>query len=104
MLDNDSTPTSIMCLYQNFMAHCHHCSILAYLQYFKVYTNLNTLTMSITFQSHHLNIADETLDPSEVNGKTSTDLRGSQIPSFIAAFIHFCQPNDKLLINAQDIT
>lgn len=60
--------------------------------------------MHITFQSHHLNIAGETLDPFKVHGKTPTDLRRSQILSFIAAFIHFCQPNDKLLINAQDIT
>lgn len=51
--------------------------------------------MHITFQSCHFNIAGETLNPFKVNGKTPTDLGGSQIPPFIAAFIHFCQPNDK---------
>lgn len=64
----------------------------------------NTLTMHITFQSHHLNILGETLNPLKVNGKTPTDLRRSQILSFVAAYIHFCQPYDKLLIKAQDIT
>lgn len=59
--------------------------------------------MHVTFQSHHLNIEGETLGPLKVSGKTPTNLR-SQILSFIAAFIHSCQPNDKLLINAEDIT
>lgn len=59
--------------------------------------------MHITFQSHHLNIVGETLGPLKVSGKTPTNLR-SQTLSFIAAFIHFCQPNEKLLINSQDIT
>lgn len=58
--------------------------------------------MHITFQSHHLNILGETLYPLKVNGKTPTDLR-SQILSFVAAYIHFCQPYDKWLIKAQNI-
>lgn len=60
--------------------------------------------MYITFQSHHLSISGVTLNPLKINGKTPTKLKRSQILSFIAAYIHFCQPYDKLLVKAQDIT